>query len=59
MPAETKHKTTYAEDLEYLSVRVFRLQNLLKDPHPGLFTWKDAYSKVMDEICEFWNAKGP
>ena len=41
-------------NIDELKISEDRLYGLLADPHPGLFTWVNAYAKSMQEIVDFW-----
>ena len=42
------------DSLEYLQEHVEKLLGLIKDPHPGLFTWCQAYADEMKWIVQYW-----
>ncbi len=41
-------------NLNWLREEVRRLNNLLQDAHPGLFTWQAMYAEQMTKISNFW-----
>lgn len=43
-------KSNGIEDLRALN---FRLENLLRDPHPGLFTWMTTLSDLLIEMAGY------
>ncbi len=47
--------TPMVPSLKELKDCVDKLQDLLHDPHPGLFTWQDAVYQNMKEISEYHN----
>ena len=42
------------ETLKILNEHVSKLQKLLDDPQPGLFTWVEFYGKEMRFISDVW-----
>jgi len=42
-------------NLDYLKEEVRKLHALLDDPHPGLFTWREAYADQAKVLMEFWS----
>lgn len=40
-------------NIEELKEKAERLAALMKDPHPGLFTWRDCYLGVVARIADF------
>lgn len=40
-------------NIDELKEHVVRLNQLLEDPHPGLFTWQEAVHKRIGKIAEF------
>lgn len=43
---------TMGEQIETLKERTKRLQDLLADPHPGLFTWVEAVGRAIDDVAD-------
>lgn len=42
------------KSFEELQEAVNKLNNLLKDPQPGIFTWCDCYGELMTAITNYW-----
>lgn len=44
-------------NIEKLLNEVNQLKSLLEDPHPGLFTWCEAYYNKLCEISSWYTGK--
>jgi hypothetical protein len=45
-------------DFDKLTRLSNRLQALIEDPQPGLFTWNNYLNEVLQEMCELLDKKG-
>lgn len=43
--------------IEEFKTRVARLNSLLQDPEPGMFTWCDALGREMTELIDEWQKR--
>ena len=39
--------------VEEVREQLERLNGLMADPQPGLFTWKMAFGRALDDFCEY------
>lgn len=45
---------TDESNLSILTEKIERIHALLKDPHPGLFTWQGALHERMANLVDWW-----
>lgn len=45
------------DGLERYRELINKLNSLLDDPHPGLWSWNMMFSKVMEELVSLWQNK--
>lgn len=47
------------EVLKELTERVRRINSLLLEPEPGLFTWKERLERQVSELAKWWTEDDP
>lgn len=52
-----KIEQQHIPDFKKLKEHVDKMQDLLNDPHPGLYTWCFALGKQWQKVAEMWTGE--